>query len=134
MADITVTAAAVAPVFPNDAEIHTLIAGEAIMAGQAVIIDTTTGRAMLASAAVDGTAGARAIALTGGAAGQAISALKKGHCAGFSLDALGYDAQVFLSDTEGAVADAAGTVSTPMGRVAALPDGTKCVYFDIRWA
>ena len=36
---------------------------------------------------------------------------------GFDVSALAWDADIYLSDTDGRIADAAGTVSTKVGRV-----------------
>lgn len=51
------------------------------------------------------------------------------------LDGLAYGALVYLSDTAGRLADAAGTVSVVIGRVIPLWDGTtptKILDFDLR--
>lgn len=133
MADLVVTEAAVAAIFPLKAEIHTMIAAEAITAGQVVFQDTA-GKAQLADANAAGEQQARGIALTSGGAGQAINILKKGHVAGYTLSQA-YDAQIFLSDTVGALADAAGTLSVPVGRVVAMTDKalTKVLFVEFEW-
>jgi len=51
------------------------------------------------------------------------------------LDGLTFGAQVYLSDTPGRLADAAGTVSVPVGRVIPLWDQavpTKILDIDLR--
>jgi hypothetical protein len=58
------------------------------------------------------------LALRSAKAGEALTGLKTGKVAGFTISQA-YDAQVFLSDT-GTVADAAGTVSIVAGRVMSL--------------
>lgn len=136
MADLTVTAAQAAVVFPDNAEIYDFEAAETITAGQAVYINSS-GKVATASAAIAGTAAFRGVALNGGAAGQAISVLKKGHIYGFDLSGLAYDAAVYLSDTGGALADAAGTVSKQVGIVVPLNDTgtlTKVLYVNADWS
>lgn len=135
MADLTVTAAKVGLVFPNDAEVFTAIAGEALTAGVPIYFDTTTGKAYIADANAAGEQQARGVTLEAAAAGGAVSVCKKGHVYGYTLTSQSYDDQIFLSDTVGAFADAAGTMSVPVGRVVRLPDGdgTKCVYFEFEW-
>ena len=133
MADITVTAAKVAPVFPEKAEIFDMIAAEAITKGQAVY-QTTAGKAGVADANASGKQQFRGIALNAAAAGAAVSVLKKGHLSGFTLSG-NYDSAAYLSDTAGALADAAGTMSVLCGRVMALTDKdlTKVLYVDADW-
>lgn len=132
MADIAVTAAQVAAVFPQKAEIYSFIATEAITAGQAVYF-LSTGKAGVADANASGKQQVRGIALNGAAAGQAVDVLKRGHVAGFTLGT--YNTLVYLSDTAGNLADAAGTVSAPVGRIVALSDSslTKALYVDLSW-
>ena len=133
MADITVTAAKVAPVFPEKAEIFDMIAVEAITKGQAVY-QTTAGKAGVADANASGKQQFRGIALNAAAAGSAVSVLKKGHVSGFTLSG-NYDSLAYLSDTAGALADAAGTMTVNCGRVMALTDKdlTKVLYVDADW-
>ncbi len=133
MADLVFVAGQVAVVFPLKAEIHTGIAGAAITAGQAVTIDAN-GDVILADASVAGTTVNPAIALETVGAAQAINILKRGQVAGFTLSQA-YGAELFLSDTAGDLADAAGTVSIHAGRVAAMTDKdrTKVLYVDFTW-
>lgn len=131
MADIALTAARIAAVFPDQAEIVTGIAGATITAGAAVYWDSS-GNLALSDGSAAGTAIVAGIALTGGGAGQAISVLKRGHVYGFTL-AGAYHSAVYLSDTDaGILGDAAGTVSVVVGRVVPLPDSsrTKVVYVN----
>lgn len=134
MADLTVTAANVGMVFPDEAEHFTFIAAATITAGQ-VVYQTSAGKVNLADANGSGTRQARGIALNGGGAGQAISVLKRGHVSGFALSGVAYDGIAYLSDTAGALADAAGTLRVPVGRCVALADAslTKALYVDCRW-
>jgi len=147
MADITVTAAKVAPCFEKfgKCEIYSHVAGVTITAGQAVYIDVTTGLLALADADLGGAGGQacqfRGIALTGGGAGQAIDVLMHGCIYGFTL-AGNYDSLVYLSNTAGALADAAsGTNSVIVGRVYPLSDRiastgypNKVLFIDVPMA
>jgi hypothetical protein len=134
MADITVTAAQIAVVFPQKAEIHDYLAAESITKGQAVYF-TTSGRVGVADANAAGKQQCRGIALNGAGAGQAVSVLHRGHVYGFSVSGLNADALAYLSDTAGALADGAGTLNVRVGRVVALADsaGSKLLYIDINW-
>ena len=132
MADIVVTAAQIAPVYVGEAEIYTMIAGVAVTAGQAVYQVTTTGLLALSDGSGAGTALCHGIALETKGIGQAVSVLKRGHVAGYTL-AGNYGSSAFLSDTNsGILADAAGTVSVVGGKVIALPDSaaTKVLYVN----
>jgi hypothetical protein len=134
MADLVVTAAQVAAIFPLKAEIHNVIAAVAVTAGQALYQDSS-GDYDLADASVAGTAGARGIALQGAGAAQGVNILKKGHVAGFTISQA-YDAPLYVSNTAGAIADAAGVVSVLCGTVVALSDKdrTKVLYLEFDWA
>lgn len=134
MADIALTAAQIAAVDPRNAEIYSVIAAEAITRGQAVYF-TTSGTAGVADANVANKQQCRGIALNGVGAGQAVDVLKRGMCYGFTLTSQSHDTPLFLSDTAGALADAAGTLTVPVGIVAPLADKdvTKVAYIDCRW-
>lgn len=133
MADIAVTAAQVAVLYPLKAEIYSFIAAEAITAGQAVYF-TSAGKAGVADANASGKQQVRGIALNAAGAGSAVDVIKRGAVAGFTLGT--YNTLAYLSDTAGALADAAGTVSAPVGRIVALTDSslTKALYVDLNWA
>lgn len=134
MADITVTAANVGRAYPDRDEAFDLIAAETITAGQ-IVYQNSAGKAALADGSATGTAQVRGIALNGGRAGQAIAVLKRGWVEGFAITGLAYDARVYLSDTAGALADAAGTVAVTVGRVVGATDGalTKLLYVDCNY-
>jgi len=134
MADITRTKAQVAVVFPQNAEIYDFIATEAIEAGQPVY-QLTTRKVGVADANAAGKQQVRGIALKDVGAGQAVSVLKKGHVEGFDVSGLNGDALVYLSDTAGELADAAGTLSVTVGRVFGLSDAnlTHVLYVDADW-
>jgi hypothetical protein len=111
----------------NAHEQYTFEAGERIDAGQVFRIDDTTGRAALADATAAATAGPHLFIAIDGArqAGNAVTGARKGLIEGFDLDAYGYNAPVYLSETPGAVADAApattGAVTHVIGRVMPVP-------------
>lgn len=131
MADIALTAAQIASVFPEKSEIFDMIAAETITKGQAVY-QTSAGKAGLADADAAGKLQFRGIAMNGAAAGRPVSVCKKGHLYGFTISGLAYDAPVFLSNTAGALADAAGGTSINCGRVMPLTDKdlTKVLYIE----
>lgn len=130
MADVGLVAGAtVRPVsgVANGHEQYTFEAGERINIGQVFRIDGTTGKAMLADATVAGTAGPHLFVAIDGArnAGQGVTGIRKGLLEGYNLDAYGYNAVVYLSETTGGIADAApataGAVTTIIGRVIPSP-------------
>jgi len=132
MADLTVTATQVARAHDN-AEIYNGLAAEAIAAGQVVYL-TSSGTLGIASANVAGKQQARGVALENAGIGQAFSYIKRGFVAGFTISQA-YDTRLFVSNTLGAIADAAGLLSVPAGRVMPLADSskTKVVYVDFAW-
>jgi len=132
MTDIVVTAAQVSVVYPEKAEIFDFIATEAITKGQAVY-QLATGKVGVADANASGKQQFRGIALNKAAAGQAVSVLIRGHIYGFTVSGLNGDALAYLSDTAGALADAAGSMTVPVGRVVALPNPalTKVLFVDV---
>ena len=135
MADIVVTAARVAPIWPNKCEIYSYEAAETITKGQALYF-TSAGKVGVADANASGKQQFRGIALNGGGAGQTIDLLKKGAVAGYTVTSQAYDAPLYQSDTVGAMADAAGTMSVNVGRVIPMNDSgtlTKVVYIDADW-
>lgn len=93
----------------------TLVAAEAISAGSAVRIDTS-GLFTNANGTTTTENRIYGIATATVVAGQALTAIRKGVMDGFTL-AGAYDAPVYLSDTDGRLDTAAGTVSTIVGRV-----------------
>src|SRR5688572_5576411 len=101
-------------------EQDTLPAGVAVAAGQSVKKDGTTGRWILGDTSAAGTANAYGMAVKSVPAGMAVTAIRRGLIEGFDLDAQDYGAPVYLSDTAGAAADAAGTVSKQIGEVTAV--------------
>lgn len=134
MTNLTITASAVAIV--KELESVTLPTDEAATAGQAGRLATTTGKATKANAST--VAEARAVGVfvrSTRFAGEAITLLKRGYLdLGDALDALAYDAPVFLSDTDGALADVPGTVPVLIGRVVpgwGQTTADKLLYVDV---
>lgn len=134
MADITVTAAQVGMVDPEKCVTFDGIAAEAITKGQP-LYQVTTGKFGVADANAANKQQVRGIALNAAGAGQAVTMLIRGAAYGWTLTSQAYDTPLFLSDTAGALADAAGTLNVPVGLVTSLADPslTKVIYFDIRW-
>lgn len=137
MADISLTAAQIAAVFPDEATIFEGVAGATITAGQVVRFNTS-GKLALADADAGSSAEiACGVALNGGGAGQAISVLKSGHVAGFTVSSMAYGAAAYLSDTAGALADAPSTTNAiRFGSIVPLSDATptKVLFVDFDWS
>lgn len=108
----------------------TLPAAEAITAGAAVRIDVATGKFTNANATSAAEARIYGIAARTVPAGVAVTAIRKGVMDGFVLDALAYDAAVHLSNTDGTLADAAGTTAAIVGRVIPGASSNLGVGFD----
>lgn len=107
----------------------TLPTAEAIIAGQAVRIDTTTGKFTLANGTSAGEARIYGVATQSQAAGLPVTAIRRGVLDGYNITQA-YDAAIYLSDTDGMLADAAGTVSTVVGRVIPATGTTLGTAFD----
>lgn len=116
MALITVVDADVAPV--DVIEQFTAPADVAVARGEYVRI-TTTGNWILSDASAAGDiGGTRGIALNAAAIGEAVTAVLKGVVSlGVAFADQDIDDPIYLSDTAGTLADAAGTVSTVIGYV-----------------
>lgn len=135
MGDVALTAAQVEPIDPlSHSEIYSGIAAETITKGQVVYI-TTTGTVGVADANGAGKQQARGIALNAAGAGQAVSFLKRGRVAGFTVGSVNCSAPLYLSDTAGALGTTVGTMTVPCGIVVAMPDkdATRVFYADFRW-
>lgn len=136
MADLTITAADVAAMKILDQDTYPV--SEAVDAGEVVNLDSN-GEGRLADASTAPLAGnLQGIALrSANAAGATgVTILRKGTLyLGAALDGLAVDAPVYLSDTAGKIADAAGTVSTVLGHVVVVwADPTtpqKCLRIDL---
>jgi hypothetical protein len=133
MADITVTEAQVSDVMPGlPSEKLNVVLAEAATAGQA-LYQTTSGTYGLAAAGTAGKQQFRGTALESANAGEAISMMKKGILAGYTLGT--YDDEVYLSDTAGAFSTTPGTLLVKVGRVMGLsdPDLTEVLYVEADW-
>jgi hypothetical protein len=132
MTDIVVTAAKVAVVFPESAEIYNVKLAEAVTQGQA-LYQTTSGTFGLAQADTLAKRQFRGVALEAANAGEGISMLKQGVLSGYTLAT--YEDEVYLSDTAGAFDTTPGTLLVKCGRVTALPDQalTEVLYVDADW-
>lgn len=137
MADIALTAAKIAVCHPEKADIESRIAAETITKGQAVY-QLAAGTVGVADAT---TADAKfqfyGIALNGAGAGQAVDVLCEGDVEGFTVSAKDVGTVLHLSETAGALADAApaGTgTACHCGLVTALSDAdkTRVVYIHGR--
>lgn len=115
MADITRTKEKISVVFPHKAKIDNGVAAVAIEAGQPVYINSA-GKYALADANGSGTTYFRGIALETVGAGRPLSVLVEGELYGYTFSQA-YDAEIFVSNSVGELADAAGSTSLSVGRV-----------------
>lgn len=134
MANLTITAAEVAIV--KDYESLTLPVDEAVTAGQAGRLTVATGKLTKAN----GTAAPEARALgvfvrSSKFVNDPVTLLKRGILdLGAALDGVALDAIIYLSDTDGTLADSAGTVSVKIGRVIpgfASTTADKLLFVDV---
>lgn len=107
--------------------------------GKYMRADSTTGKAVLGNATSAGEVGKlKGIALSNQKqASDSVTLFRYGLLDwGNALDGMSYGADIFLSDTDGTFADAAGTVSTVAGKVWPVfeHDGTvkKLAMIDLR--
>lgn len=96
---------------------RTIPADEAIVAGAPVRFVAATGRFTNANGTDAAEAAIWGVATRTVAAGQPVTAVRLGTLDGFDLSGLNFGAEVYLSDTDGRLADAAGTVEVVVGRV-----------------
>lgn len=96
---------------------YTGVAGEAITAGAPVYIDGTTGKFLNSDANGSGTVDVFGIAVRTVAAGQPLTVVRIGLVDGYDLAGLSYGAPVYLSNTVGRIADAAGSSDVRIGTV-----------------
>jgi len=108
----------------------TLPAIEAITAGNAMRLDTATGKFTKANGTAAGEARVKWIATKTVVAGQPVTGIKRGVMDGYDLSGLAYDADVYLSDTDGTLADTNGTVNVKVGRVIPGTATTLGTAFD----
>jgi|GEM_PF-5665926 len=127
MAKVSCTAAQVAPVSNTQPEIITLTANAAVERGDVLAVDATSGKAVACEAASGAALGVVGIALNKVGAGQAVSVLIRGFCAGWTLSG-NYGSLVYTSATAGEAADA---LVTTYGRILGivLPvNGSKSLF------
>jgi len=94
----------------------TLPAAEAIVAGAPVRIDTSAGTFTNSNGTTAPEARVWGIAVASVAANEPVTAVRRGVLDGFTFSQA-YDAAIYVADTDGRLGDAAGTVSTVVGRV-----------------
>lgn len=109
----------------------TLPAAETIAPGAPVRLDTSTGRFTNANGSSSGEARVWGIAVgqKSIAAGMPCTAIRRGVLDGYNFSQA-YDAAIYLSDTDGTLADSAGTVSTVVGRVIPATATTLGTAYD----
>lgn len=107
------------------------VANVDLSAGDAIIVDPTTGNFALASASVAGTNKCKGLVASNVKAGYGVTALFNGEMDGFNLSALAYGQDVFLSNTAGAIGDVAGTTSVKVGTVIKVNDD-KVLKVEVR--
>ena len=136
MADLAITVANIEVVKPEDAEIVQVVVAETVTAGQPIFFNSD-GKGELADANAANEQQARALTLEAGNANQSISCLKQGYVEGFTLTDQSFDDPIFLSDTVGVLADAAGTLEVPVGLVSPIAKDSatisKVLYLRFRW-
>ncbi len=118
------------------AEQWTAIAAEAIEAGAPVRMNGTDGKFTNANGSSTTEDQVYGIALKSVAAGEPVTALRRGALDGFDLSGLNYGAPIYLSDTDGRISGTTGTKGVRVGFVApgnaqllgSSPD--KVLYLD----
>src|SRR4051812_46336935 len=130
MADITRTRAKVSVVHPESAEIYPYIAAAALEEGQPLYLNSSS-KVDLGDANGSGTDTFFGMATEKVGAGQVVSVLKRGYVNGFTLSGA-YGAAVYVSNTAGELADAAGSTSLVAGHIVAMSDParTKVLYIN----
>jgi hypothetical protein len=97
---------------------HTFIASEAITAGAPVYIVAATGK--VANSDGNGSAPINTcfgVATRSAAPGEAVTVVRVGLVDGYDVSALNFGAKVYVSDSVGRIADAAGSTSLVVGTV-----------------
>lgn len=127
MADLTRTAANVNDQMPRKSNVIPVRVAVAVTAGQA-LYQKSDGEYALADADAAATAGFRGVALQTKGADEYVDMLIDGEMVGWDVSGLDYDAPIYLSDTAGEIADAAGTKTVLVGRVAGISDRDRAKY------
>lgn len=131
MSDLTITAASV--IAGSDAVVANGVAGEAITAGKAVYLSSTTNRWMLADSNSGTTEARRAggVALNGASAGQPIAVQKAGDITiGAALTA---GSPYYLSETPGGIQPAADLASGEAVCLLGLAKSTTVLTLGIQY-
>jgi hypothetical protein len=120
MADIALVTAGRVEVVGLPVRERTYVAGEAINAGAPIVLNTS-GAAVHADANDAGppirNANIRGIAMRAADSGQPVTVMLEGWLDGYDFTNQAFTTRIFVSDTVGALADAAGTASLPIGYV-----------------
>ena len=124
MANLTIVAADVSPVVVI--EQMTAPASETITAGDYVRLNTSTGKAEPGNGSTTAEVRRGGIALTSAGTNETVTYMKRGTVdLGDALGTLAFDADIYVSDTDGLLADSAGTVSRVVGTVEAAWGNTS---------
>lgn len=119
-------------IHPESAEIYSFIAAAALEEGQPLYLNSS-GLVDLADANGSGTDTFFGVALEKVGANQVVSVLKRGYLAGYTLSGA-YGSSIYVSNTVGEFADAAGGTSLNAGKVVPMTDKktspTKVAYFN----
>lgn len=115
----------------------TLPPDESITPGQAARAVAATGKATKSNATTSTEAAILGLALSPSSSNLGVTILRKGIVDGYDLSGLDYGALVYLSDTDGRIADAAGTVPVVVGRIIrgngkVGGDGKKMLLVDVQ--
>lgn len=117
------------PVESEPSESETLPAGAVITKGDVVRMHATNGKWVLAKATTAALAGFPYIAYSdANIINREVTAMRRGKMyMDTALDALNFGAPVYLSDTDGAMDSAAGTVSVLLGHVIPIWNGSGTI-------
>lgn len=137
MADLTVTAAQVAPVNETDYVARTFIAAVALTAGVPVYLNSS-GKAAIARANATGTIqNYLGITTHAAAAGKPVEVMKQGSLYGLGVGSMAYGAKVYVAaDAAGALDDTivsgSGNFVVAVGTVVPMSDAdlTKVLYIE----
>lgn len=116
MAAVSLTTAGKLNIVRSDSQFTGTFA-ESCSVGQPVRLDASTGKWTKANATDTTENRVIGILVSKDAAGAVGTVVRKGIVDGFALSSLNYGVSLYLSDTDGTVADAAGTTSVVLGRV-----------------
>ena len=132
MADIAETAAKIAVVYPEIAEIINVVSAEAITAGEA-LYQTVSGTFGLAQADEIAKRQFRGVALEAVGSGDTLSMMKRGFISGYALAT--YEDEIYLSDTPGSFDTTPGSLLVKCGRVMSLADPglSEVLYVEADW-